>query len=328
MGMLIAFKLSAIFMMIMMSSMIYNLWSTPSYERKNKTSPRFKQSFYCLIFIFGMSPTNLLNATCVADITSNYPVFTTTEVNMATACGISSSSRDVPWDKVDRGLTIIFIVFICVALADLIISLKMISRLGTTRDLWSTPSYELHEKLEDRYSSSLKKKAKRKKYEEDHAGRYKSVTYEDDAETKTRTITIIEDLTKVPLTKEEEEEKRKEDKKQDEKKKDEKRQENIPLRTLPKQDDGRNAPSWTPAGQAWARSQARENIFKTKLRESVLGGKTNVNVAPAATYVAPAANSAESRPVDGEQQAMVFPPLTYNAQDQGQGQQHKWTGYV
>jgi len=143
------------------------------------------------------------------------------------------------------------------------------------------------------------------------------VTYEDDVETKTRTITIIEDLTKVLPKKDEEEEKNK----------DKSKQENIPLRALLQQNDGRNAPSWTPAGQAWARSQARENISKTKFRGSMLGGRTNVNVAPATTYVAPAASFAEPRAVDGEQQDIVFPPLTYNSQSQGQGQQHTWTDH-
>jgi hypothetical protein len=211
------------------------------------------------------------------------------------------------------------IAFICVGILSIYRSFKTTSRLYKITDLWSMPSYKLHEKLEDHYSSSLKSKSMKKKYKENHAGRYKSVTYKDDVETKTRTITIIEDLTKVPPKKDEEEEERK----------DKKKQENIPLRTLPQQDDGRNAPSWTPTGQAWARSQARD-VPLPKPRESAFGGRANVNVAPATTYVAPTASSAESRAVDGEQQDMSFPPLIYNGQGQGQGQgqQHTWTDYV
>jgi hypothetical protein len=206
------------------------------------------------------------------------------------------------WAKVEPGLKVIFIAFICVAILSLISSFKTTSRLGTISDLWRMPSYELHQNLEDRYSSSLQVKSRKKKYEEDHAGRYKSVTYEDDVETKMRTTTIIEDLTKVPPTKDEEE-----------KRKDKKRQENIPLRTL-QHDDGRNAPPWTPAGQVWARSQTMDSPFT--------GARSSWSAAAGLATTPATATSSNSRATEGTQEDMTVLPPAYN------GEGHTWQEYV
>ena len=242
-----------------------------------------------------MAPVKLLNAICVANITANYTLFNTSMGNL-TACATPAPEVDQAW----YGLT-----FTRVALMSMLFAFKLSSIfmvIMTSKmiyNLWRTPSYELHQELEKWYSGGLRKSEK-KKYEKNHEGRYKSVTHSDDTVTGTRTITIVEDLTKVPPERKKEKKKRR-------------GEENVPLRPL-RQDDGRNAPPWTPAGQAWALSQTKNPPF-TGARSSWLPA-VGLATAPAT------ASSSNSMPTEGTQEDMTVPPPAYN------GEGHTWQEYV
>ena len=244
-----------------------------------------------------MAPFKLLKATCVANITANYTLFNTSMGHL-TACATPAPPVDKAW----LGLT-----FTRVALISFAIGMKITGAIcfcimaGTLYDLWSTPSYELHLELEKWYSGRLGKSDK-KKYEQNHEGRYKSVTHIDDAVTKTRTITIVEDLTKVPPEKKKKKEKTKK-----------RGEENIRLRPL-RQDDGRNAPPWTPAGQAWARSQTRDPPFAGA--RSSWSPTAGLPTAPAT------ASPSNLMATEGTQEDMTVPPPAYN------GEGHTWQEYV
>jgi hypothetical protein len=243
-----------------------------------------------------MAPVEFLNAECVANITANYTLFNTSMGNL-TACAIPADPVDQAW---------FHLTFTRVALMSMLFAFKLSSIfmvIMTSKmiyNLWSTPSYELHQELEKWYSGHLGKSEK-KKYKKSHEGRYKSVTHTDDTVTGARTITIVEDLTKVPPEKKKKKEKKK------------RGEENIPLRPL-RQDDGRSAPSWTPAGQAWARSQTRDPPF-TSARSSWFPA-AGLAIAPAT------AGSSNSMATEGTQEDMTVPPPAYN------GESHTWQEYV
>jgi hypothetical protein len=244
-----------------------------------------------------MAPAELLNATCVANITANYTLFNTSMGNLTT-CATPANPVNQAW---------FHLTFTRVALMSMLFAFKLSSILMvimTSRmiyNLWSTPSYELHQELEKWYSGGLRKSEK-KKYEKNHEGRYKSVTHTDDTFTGTRTITIVEDLTRVPPEK-----KKKKEKKQ------KRGEENIPLRPL-RQDDGENAPPWTPAGQAWARSQTMDPPFT--------GARSSWYPAAGLATAPATARSSNLMATEGTEEDMTVPPPAYN------GEGHIWQEYV
>jgi hypothetical protein len=75
-----------------------------------------------------------------------------------------------------------------------------LSEIDTIRRLRRIPSYELHETIEAKYKQSLYTTAKKEWYSAVWKGRYKSIEYADNPNGHggKRTITIVEDLNKVP----------------------------------------------------------------------------------------------------------------------------------
>jgi hypothetical protein len=221
-----------------------------------------------------MAPAELLNATCVANITANYTLFNTSMGNLTTCA--------TPADPVNQAW--FHLTFTRVALMSMLFAFKLSSILMvimTSRmiyNLWSTPSYELHQELEKWYSGGLRKSEK-KKYEKISLGCRR----------------------------------RRRRKRKKKEKKQKRGEENIPLRPL-RQDDGENAPPWTPAGQAWARSQTRDPPF--------IGARSSWFPAAGLATSPATASSSNLMATEGTQEDMTVPPPAYN------GEGHIWQEYV
>jgi hypothetical protein len=242
-----------------------------------------------------MASVELLNATCVALATANYTLFNTTMGNL-TACATPRPPFNYTW---------VVVALVSFLTGCQIGSLFMIAKTSKIiHNLWSTPSYELHRSLEKFYAGRLSKRDK-KEFGKDHEGRYKFVMHTDDALSQTRTITIVEDLTKVPPEK----------KKEEEKGKNKRKDENIPLQTFTRE-DGRNAAPWTHLGQAWAHFQTRGSPFTDFEASMSLETTENVARAPSSSSNLKAAEGTST------QENMTVPTPAYN------GAGHTWTDFV
>jgi hypothetical protein len=143
-----------------------------------------------------MAATLFLNATCVAIETTNYTLINPTTFNQTT-CVIEPPAHRNWW----TGLRIFGVITACLLVTLIVVSFAVHSRyLSTLEYFRSLPSYELHEAIERTYESTLLLR-EQAAFESHEKGRYKSVTHADNATDGTRTVTVVEDLTKTPMNK-------------------------------------------------------------------------------------------------------------------------------
>jgi hypothetical protein len=144
--------------------------------------------------------TLLLNATCVAEATGNY-TFLNPATNNLTLCTIFG---DIP--KKEEYLDAYFIAnIILIFVSTIVLSLHFFHK-GMIKRWRRIPSYELHQKLEKSYGRVLRGKKGRefRKQVDEMNGRYVSVRESTDVAAQRRTITIVEDLSKEPESKQDE----------------------------------------------------------------------------------------------------------------------------
>ena len=142
-----------------------------------------------------MAPLKYLNATCDAEETLNFAYIDLTTFN-ETTCAIAAPGREKWWDSA----TIVTFVFVSIVVLIFVASMSTSIALNSLmHKLHILPSYRLHEEVEDLIEKRLIGGEKRK-FDRYEKGRYRSVATTIDEDTQRRTVTIVEDMTKKPLS--------------------------------------------------------------------------------------------------------------------------------
>lgn len=142
-----------------------------------------------------MAPPLFLNATCVAEETLNFAFIDTTTFD-ETTCAIAPPGSANWWTST-RIVAFVFISLFVIFLAWGMSSAITISSL--VEQLRGLPSEELHQTIENMAERGLTGSNKRK-FDRYESERFKSVTTTTDEAAKTKTVTLVEDLTRKPLT--------------------------------------------------------------------------------------------------------------------------------